>query len=608
MNRRALAPLLLSLVALGAVSWPLPARASRSMPAEGARYLIITPDAFYNAVLPLADWKNRKGMQAKVVKLSEIGGSQASLIRDYVREAYTTWELRPEYVVLVGDPDEIPMPMVEFLVWSDNYYTNVEGDFYNEMIPGRIPGDNPATIRTVVAKTLGYERYPYLADTLWFKKGTTVVREDGDADDSIYWYDAHLAARLMLRAGYVSVDSLSYFRGDTGTDVVEAINDGRSYVLYRGQGTCTWFPPMNPDPEQTHNGYRLPIMISATCDQVDPFSGSCVERWVKAGTPAEPEGAVGACGPTTAVTNRAYLRSAEAQGFLLGLFATDSIYTLGRACEAARFNVYHEYGTLSEYDGFNCIGDPELNMWTTTPETLQVSYPPSVEIGTPSTFTVTVTHNSTPVAEALACVMMDVDSTVYAYGYTDQSGTVSFTVTPQVLDTLWVTATARNFLPHEGHALVTSEAAFVSYQSQSTTDTLGGNGDGTTNPGETIRMLVTLKNLGGLTAPGVQATLRTTDRWATIGDSTQEFGDMLPGGEATSANPFVFTVSPACSSGHPLSFSLHIWDQNSNTWDDDLSVPVSTTRLVCESYRISDPPPGGNGDGIWTRARPFLSQ
>jgi len=43
---------------------------------SGARYLIITHDNYYEALQPLAEWKTQKGMKAKIVKLSEIGGNR----------------------------------------------------------------------------------------------------------------------------------------------------------------------------------------------------------------------------------------------------------------------------------------------------------------------------------------------------------------------------------------------------------------------------------------------------------------------------------------------------------------------------------------------------
>jgi hypothetical protein len=65
----------------------------------GARYLIITYDSFYEAIQPLAQWKHRKGLSTKVVKLSEIGSS-TSQIRSYIVTAYDTWQTPPEFLLL----------------------------------------------------------------------------------------------------------------------------------------------------------------------------------------------------------------------------------------------------------------------------------------------------------------------------------------------------------------------------------------------------------------------------------------------------------------------------------------------------------------------------
>ena len=39
-----------------------------SLAQTGARYLIITYDDYYNALIPLAEWKTRKGLKAKIVR------------------------------------------------------------------------------------------------------------------------------------------------------------------------------------------------------------------------------------------------------------------------------------------------------------------------------------------------------------------------------------------------------------------------------------------------------------------------------------------------------------------------------------------------------------
>ena len=124
----------------------------------GARYLIITHDNFYDAVLPLAEWKHKKGMRTKVVKLSEIGSSSSN-IQEYVQDAYDNWTIPPAYLLLVGAPNYLPLPLVEG-TRTDNYYTNMDADLQNEILSGRLTVHNVTEAQTVVNKILLYERTP----------------------------------------------------------------------------------------------------------------------------------------------------------------------------------------------------------------------------------------------------------------------------------------------------------------------------------------------------------------------------------------------------------------------------------------------------------------
>ena len=344
----------------------------------GARYLIITHDDYYNALIPLAEWKTQKGYKAKIVTLSDIGSSDEIQIRNYITNAYNTWQIKPEYLLLVGNKDQLPFPAGDLggmfgYFRSDNYYTNVVGDFHNEIIPGRFWVFDTMEAKTVVAKVLGYDKDPYLDDSFWFKKGVTIVNEyEGGqpSSDSLYWEDARYAYNLMLDAGFVHIDSFSYYLGDDSLDVINAINDGRSYILYRGVGVYVWeWPFMDILPEQMTNGFMLPIVVSATCATVEGIG----YWWLNAGTPEEPKGTVGFFGTTTSLMEAAELRSALARGTFESLFS-DSFCTLGRAAEAGRLNYYDVFNDSLEYYSWTCLGDPAMTVWTTTPRVIQVSH------------------------------------------------------------------------------------------------------------------------------------------------------------------------------------------------------------------------------------------
>ena len=63
---------------------------------EGAEYLIITHDDFAQTINSLAEWKYMKGLQTRVVELSEIGENPSNEdIRNYIISAYNTWDPQP---------------------------------------------------------------------------------------------------------------------------------------------------------------------------------------------------------------------------------------------------------------------------------------------------------------------------------------------------------------------------------------------------------------------------------------------------------------------------------------------------------------------------------
>jgi hypothetical protein len=132
--------LLLTLIVLG------------SAQEAGARYLIITNDTFYDAIQPLAAWKHKKGLSTKVVKLSQIG-STSYAIRNHIVDAYTNWQIPPEFILLVGAPNYLPMPQVNG-TYSDNYYTNMDADIYNEILSGRMTVHSVTEAQTTVNKIL----------------------------------------------------------------------------------------------------------------------------------------------------------------------------------------------------------------------------------------------------------------------------------------------------------------------------------------------------------------------------------------------------------------------------------------------------------------------
>jgi hypothetical protein len=557
----------------------------------GAKYLVIAHDNFVNVIKPLVEWKTKKGVPAVCVPLS-VTGNSSTQIKSYVQNAYNTWIPRPEFVLLVGSPDLLPAYQNQF----DDYYADMGGNYEIELCIGRFHCASLAQCSLMVAKSIGYEKSEMMHDSSWFVKGTTIVREDAPVDP-YYQADARYIRNFWLNGGYSQVDSFLSTAGNNQNDVINAINNGRAFVVYRGEAVSYWWSPFNVDPNSTTNGYKLPIVISGTCATLtlSPGENMVGDAFVRAGTVANPKGSVGFFGSSVTVGGGASLyRGTVTKGFFQALYQ-DGIYTMGGAAKRGKFILDSLYHNQARYQEWNLLGDPELNVWTAKPRKLIAAYD-SIIFVQPTDLQVFVTSSGSPVGSVLVCAKMD--STVYTYGQTDNNGLVTLSFTPQHIGSLQITATAHNGFPFEDSVqVIVGNIPYLRYHHSVVDDPAPtGNGDGQINPGELINLTVFLDNAGNLSASGVSAVLRSSDEFVTISESISNFGEVGPGDTVGTITPYRFSVASNCYNGHLINFDLHITDDSSRTWDSPFSLLVEAGELVYNSCQVSDSIPGGNNN------------
>lgn len=424
---------------------------SCSFAITGAKYLIITPDNFVSAVQPLADWKTKKGVKAKIVPTS-VTGTSSSQIKSYITNAYNNWDIRPEYVLIAGSNSYVPASGS-----SDDFYADMTGSFRIELSVGRFPCSSVNQIQNLVAKSIAYERTPYLTDSTWFIKGTTIVREDGsNPPDNVFWENARYVHGLWNHSYYTQIDSFSSARGNNSSNVTNAINNGRTFVMFRGESVTNWWSPFAMTPDNLSNGYKTPVIVSGTCATASmTSSGYLGDNFVNAGTVSIPKGAVGFFG-TTVVTsgqNLALNRGTVSKAFFDAVFAYGK-NAMGDASRYAKLYIDSiqppSYSTV-RYSEWVLFGDPELNLWTRVPQPLTVLHDTFISADSQD-YMITVRMGNDNLPNALVCLMMD--TTIYEYGRTNNSGEVTFTITPSVLDTISIIVTALNAIPYEKNIVV----------------------------------------------------------------------------------------------------------------------------------------------------------
>lgn len=556
----------------------------------GARYLIITHDDYYSALQPLARWKTQKGMKARIVTLSETGIDSTD-IKSYIVNAYNNWQIRPEYLLIVGNKYQVPFPRfvhaVSLASYSDNYYADVEGDFHNELYHGRLWVSDTIQAKTVVAKILGYEKDPDVwPDSLWFRKGTTIVNEWEQGQPSsaaLYWADARFAHQQMFDADYVQIDSLSFELGDDSLDVLNAINDGRTYILYRGIGGGDWLWPFaGIFSSQMNNGYRMPVVLSGTCATIEGIG----RDWTVSGTPSEPRGVIGFFGTTTSLFAAAEMRSALCRGTTECLFSDTG--SLGASVEAGRLEYYAQFNDLIEYHSWVLLGDPEMAMWTDTPRDIIVGHNMYFHTGI-CTATVYVQSGSVPVNNALVCVMAKCDSSFYHYGYTDHLGGIQFIDTLNIPgDSVFITVTGRNLTTyHNARPVFFLNGPYVSLYSFRLLDSLGGNGDGIANQGEDIEISYCIKNWGNSTATGVSAAIEQAQPSThyMLYDTTRYFGNIAPY-ESVYVYPDGHNVliETDCPDLEEIDLRMCISDGGRTTWLSDFGFVVHSPVILYHDH------------------------
>lgn len=556
---------------------------------EGAKFLIIAHPPYVPIVEPLAEWKTKKGVWAKVVSLSEIGSTPAQ-IQSYIRNAYQNWPIRPEFVLLVGSPSQIP----SYQGTTDCYYGDMGGDYKMEISVGRFFATNVRECSTMVAKVLAYEK-PELQtiDTLYFLKGTTVVRED-ESPDPYYQPDSRLVRSLWQNAGYVLTESLLDLQGHSSSDVNAAARDGRVFITYRGQGVGTWWLPFNSvTPGNWGNGAKLPIVVAGTCMTIDLSAGGVYgDLFVRAGTPSNLGGALAYFGTTRSGSSISDRRSACFRGFFTALFQ-EGEYRLGPATLRGRFWVDSLFHEVTRYQEWNLLGDPELGVWTRVPKRVTVVFDSVIEM-VPQEMTIAVLQNGSPVSGVRACLSMD--STVYAVETTDTQGEVHITLNPRHIGMMDLVVTGRNILPFEGRVRVIASGVPFIVTAGSLVDDYEGNHDGTINPGEQLRLTVSLKNVGGRTATGVGGLFRTASSLVWIIDSVSTYGTLEP--DSTRAgDPFELWVDSLVPEGFVIPATILVQDEAGDTWNCPLDLTVRAGLIRFSSALFLDSPPNGNGNG-----------
>ncbi len=556
--------------------------------------LCIVPDDFVATFEPYAEWKRQSGTDVVITKFSDIGANSSNpvIIKDHITDAYYNWEYPPTYVLMVGDNNVFPRRIIDYdySFANEDYFVEIEGnDFFPEMMIGRITNQNDYQLQVMLNKFMKYEKEPYIAETDWFKQAICCSNNDYESQVATKRFTTNL---MLVDGGFTSVDTLmsdgNYGGGCSMdlNDVKNSINDGRSFLNYRGEGwTDGWWANCyqfdNSAVSSLNNGEKLTFVTSIGCGvaMFDANGGNCFgEEWLQLGSVTNPRGAVAFVGPGSN-THTTYNNRID-KGIYVGMFQ-EGMDTPGQALLRGKLYVYNVFGTdpMVEYHYrvFYVLGDPSIHIWKDVPSDVNVSYTTSIPVGyNQPQFTVTSVSTGQPVVNAQVSIVGD---DVFATAFTDSTGVVSIGITPLVSETLTVTVRGGNVIPFQGTMDVTQTSEHVAPYGDPIIVDIDGNLDGVINPNENCNITFTLKNWGSQTSNNVQATLSAveTDFVEVITTGSVNYGDLASGASNT-GDAFQFHILPACPVGEIITLELHVTSNNSS-WEYNYSEEIMGCNL-----------------------------
>ncbi len=567
-------------------------------------YLIIVPDAWYNSILPLAQWRREKGMEVTVARLSEIGGGSNTQVLAYIQNAYNNWPVKPSFVLLVGDVADIGYfnGQGEGNPDTDLNYSMLAGsDYLPDICVSRASVTSLAELDSLVQKTVKYEKNQWLNGTDWAKKAFFIASADGGNHGVAE--RTHRYCIDKIRPLGVTCDSQYLYYQNARQTTVDKLNEGRAWCIYSGHGGETEWAEHSPnfDVTSTHaltNADKVPFVATFAC-----LTGSYAstpecfsESWIR-------DGYRGAIANLASSVTSYWTEDDTFQRRIFDCLYDSSYTWVMSAINRAKIWYYAQMGntatTRRYFEMYNLMGDGGIDVYSDVPHDLAVSHPAVIPMGA-TNLHVTVEHSGAPVRNALVCAAGRTDTTVHSYAWTDNSGNVDLAVTTSAPDSIFLTVTGHNLAPYLGVVLALPSSGPYIMRLKSIIDDASpsGNGDGIINPGETINLPTWLKNWGQDPGSGIAGTLRSSDPSVLVTDSFKSFGDIAVGDSAfTGADGFKFHVADTCSNGHALSFMLVCRDSRDTTWTSPFSLQVGAGVMAYADKRVNDPAPGGNNNG-----------
>jgi len=616
---------------------------------NGCDYLIVVPDHpdFIAWADTIKAFRQKQGITAQIVTLSDIGANNANTIESFINNAYNTWNPAPSAVLLLADYGTggptgtgIISPSFSSCV-SDNIYADVDGDDLPEIHFARITARNNSELEITISKFLDNENDPPTNPVFynnpisccgwqterWFQICSETVggywlHELGKSPvriNEIYSGNPNggvwsTATNTSIVLNYFGPNGLGYipdnpatlggWTGGNASQINAAINNGAFMLQHRDHGGVQgWGEPdySNSDLTGLYND-DLVFVFSINC--LTGKYNSSTESFAEALHRYEHRalGVIAASETSYSFVNDTYvwgMYDLMWPNFMPDYGAapssSDWIYpcmgnSAGKIFLEGSSWPYNTSNKQITYYLFHHHGDAFMTVYSEMPQNLNVFHDAAM-LSSLTTFDVT--------ANLGANIAITVDGEIIGTGVGNGLMPTPITIEPQLPgNTAIVTVTKQDYYRYEQTVnIIPPSGPYVIYENHTINDSLNNN-NGVVDYGEDILLGLTLKNVGVQSADSVNATLTTSDSNILFTDHIHNFGTIEAGQSSTKNDAYEFTVSDDVEDQHTLLLNVNVEGEpgTKESWETSFPIVINAPHFIVESLTINDSG-GGNNNG-----------
>ena len=610
----------------------------------GCLYMIITPDneGFISLADSIKQFRTNQGIPTEVFTVSDCGGNDQTSIRNFIRNAYNTWDMAPEAVLLLGDHNtDGTQGIVSYSMnnhpggdgynpyISDNKYADMNNDHLPDIALGRITGRNYDEMYHMIKKDLDFERTPPTNPDFydkpvtamgfqlerWFQLCSEVVNGFWQYElgkhpvriNAIYegtpgsrWSSADHTNSVVNYfgpngCGYIpqNMSHLTDWDG-TGNQINEAINSGAFLVQHRDHGSEElWGEPrysISTIRQLTNNDLTYVMSNNCLTGRFN-YGGANSEGCFAEVFHRHQHGALGLIAATQ--VSYSFVNDVYVWGMYDNLWP-DFMPTYGTWHEnnfllpafgnvAGKYylnqsNWTSDYVKEITYYLFHHHGDTYMNLYSEMPQQLDVEMLPVIPAGS-NQYQLKVDEGATICLTANGQII----------GFANGTGNMqTITVTPQEVGTrVLLTITKQNYYRYEHElAIIPNNEPYLIFNTLEFNDEEGNNNQ-TPDFNETCQLNIGINNVGFANIDNVHATLTCQHPEVQIIENGTDYGTINTGDTPMVNNAFTVHFNESINDGETVRFFLQL-ENDSYRFNDSIDVKINAPTLNITNVSLSN--------------------